>query len=397
MHYKTPYDFQEDIMKIAYFTDTFLPQVNGVTNTLGKLDAYLERNSIQHMFFAPQYPEAYQFEDPSKVKRFKSISLPIYNECRLSIPSYASLSKTMNEFNPDLIHLVTSFGIGWMGLKYAREKGMPIVSSFHTNFDSYLKYYKLEYLEEPIWNYFRWFHNFCEINFCPSTDTMKELDDKGFKNTRIWSRGIDIEKFNPVFKNTSIREKFDALDKMIFLYVGRVAAEKDLDILLECMNEINALHPGKACFIITGDGPYAGHMKKNSPANTHFTGYLKGVELAEIYASSDVFAFPSSTETFGNVVLEAMASGLPVIAANEGGVTDSIRHGFNGFLCEARNALDFTKAMERFINNPYLIESMGAAAREHILNKSWDNIFDGLMGDYQEIISKVQPGYGKIA
>jgi glycosyltransferase involved in cell wall biosynthesis len=384
-------------MKIAYFTDTFLPQVNGVTNTLGKLDAYLEKNSIQHMFFAPEYPEASQSEDSLKVQRFKSISLPIYNECRLSIPIYASFSKIIDKFNPDLIHLVTSFGIGWMGLKYAREKGIPVVSSFHTNFDAYLKYYKLEYLEEPIWNYFRWFHNFSEINFCPSTDTMKALDDKGFRNIRIWSRGIEVEKFNPTFKNTNIRQKFDAVNKMMFLYVGRVAAEKDLDILLECMNNINALHPGRACFIITGDGPYAGYMKKNAPANTHFTGYLKGLELAEIYASSDVFIFPSSTETFGNVVLEAMASGLPVIAANAGGVTDSIHHDCDGLICKARNAMGFTKAMEKFISTPGLAASMGAAARQYTLSKSWDSIFNGLLKDYQEIIGKVRPDYGKTA
>lgn len=384
-------------MKIAYFTDTFLPQVNGVTNTLGKLDAYLEKNSIQHIFFAPEYPETYQNEDPSKVKRFKSVSLPIYKECRLSIPLYAPLSQMVDKFNPDLIHLVTPLGIGWMGLKYAREKGIPLVSSFHTNFDAYLKYYKLEYLNDTLWNYFRWFHNFSEINFCPSNDTMKVLDDKGIRNTRIWSRGIDIEKFNPNLKNISIRQQFDAQGKIIFLYVGRVAAEKDLDILLECMKNINALHPGKACFVITGDGPYSEHMKRNSPANAYFTGYLKDRELAEIYASSDVFIFPSSTETFGNVVLEAMASGLPVIAADSGGVKDSISPDSDGFLCKPGNATGFTKVMAKFIRNPGLAVSMGASARQHTMNKSWDSIFDGLLNDYQDIKSKFRTDFGKTA
>ena len=384
-------------MRIAYFSDTFLPQVNGVTNTLGKLDAYLEKNSVQHKFFVPEYPETYPIEDPSRVKRFKSVSLPIYNECRLSIPLYASMSKIIDQFNPDLIHLVTSLGIGWMGLKYAREKSIPLVSSYHTNFDAYLKYYKLEYLEDTIWSYFRWFHNFSGINFCPSTDTMKTLDDKGIGNTRIWSRGIDADKFSPAFKNIGIRQKFNAADKIMFLYVGRVAAEKDLDILLECMNNINVLNPGKTSFIITGDGPYAGYMKKNAPADTRFTGYLKGAELAEMYASCDVFLFPSSTETFGNVVLEAMASGLPVIAADAGGVKDSITDGSDGFLCKARNAMSFTKAMDKFIKDPGLIASMGAEARRHSLSKSWDSIFDSLLEDYREIIGKARPDYGKTA
>ena len=163
------------------------------------------------------------------------------------------------------------------------------------------------------------------------------------------------------------------------------------------MNNINVLNPGKTSFIITGDGPYAGYMKKNAPADTRFTGYLKGAELAEMYASCDVFLFPSSTETFGNVVLEAMASGLPVIAADAGGVKDSITDGSDGFLCKARNAMSFTKAMDKFIKDPGLIASMGAEARRHSLSKSWDNIFDSLLEDYREIIGKAHPDYGKTA
>lgn len=373
-------------MRIAYFTDTFLPQVNGVTNTLGKLDAYLEKNSVERMFFAPEYPEAGAGESKDTIKRFKSVSLPVYPECRLSIPLYAPLCKLVDEFNPDMIHLVTPLGIGWAGLKYARERGVPLVASFHTYFDAYLKYYRLEYLEDAVWNYFRWFHNFCSINFCPSTDTVRLLDEKGVMNLRIWSRGIDTDKFDPALRNDDFRGRFDAGDKMLFLYVGRVAAEKDLDILLECMNNINSFYPGKASFVITGDGPYLAHMKKNSPPNACFTGYLKGRELAEAYASADVFLFPSSTETFGNVVLEAMASGLPVIVADAGGVKDSVRDDDDGFLCQARSVIGFTQAMEKFIKDPGLAASMGARARQHTLSKSWDNIFAGLLGDYGDAV-----------
>lgn len=374
-------------MKIAYFTDTLFPQVNGVTNTLGRLDAYLDRKSIRHMFFAPEYPEKYKEENAEKIKRFKSVSLPIYPECRLSIPSYGPLCRAADKFRPDLVHLVTPLGIGRMGLKYARERGIPIVSSFHTYFDAYLKYYRLEYLEDAIWSYFKWFHSFSDINFCPSADTMKVLGEKGVKDLRIWSRGIDAEKFSPDLKNAGIRRRFDADGKLLFLYVGRVAAEKDLDVLLECMNNINALHPGKAVFVITGDGPYSAHMKKSSPANTHFTGYLRGRELAEMYASCDVFVFPSSTETFGNVVLEAMASGLPVVAADAGGVKDSVLHEYDGFLCKAGNAMSFTKAMESFIRLPGLAAAMGARARQQTLCRTWDSIFDALLKDCGEAIS----------
>lgn len=384
-------------MRIAYFTDTFLPQVNGVTNTLGKLDAYLEKNSVERMFFAPEYPESGSGESRDTVKRFKSVSLPVYPECRLSIPLYVHFSKLVDEFNPELIHLVTPLGIGWAGLKYAREREIPLVASFHTYFDAYLKYYRLETMEDAVWNYFRWFHNFCSINFCPSTDTLRLLEEKGVANLRIWSRGIDTDKFSPGWRSEEFRKRFDARDKMLFLYVGRVAAEKDLDVLLECMNPINSLYPGRASFVITGDGPYSAHMKKNSPSNVHFTGYLRGMELAEAYASADVFVFPSSTETFGNVVLEAMASGLPVIAADAGGVKDSIIDNDDGFLCQARNAAGFTRAMESFIKDPGLAVSMGARARRHTLSKSWDSIFAGLLSDYGDACGVAAPNKRKTA
>lgn len=377
-------------MRIAYFTDTYLPQINGVSNTLNKLGDYLNDQDIKHMFFAPHFNEELESSDNSPVARFKSISLPFYPECRLAIPSYANLCRIADKFKPDIIHLTDPLGIGLAGLKYGRDRGVPIVSSFHTNFDVYLKYYNMEYLEGIVWGIFKWFHGFSEINFCPSLDTWKVLESKGIQNLRIWSRGIDTSTFSPNYKNINIRYRQNAEDKIIFLYVGRLAAEKDLDILLESITMVNSSHADKVQFVFVGDGPYAKQMKERSFDNVVFTGYLKGLELSAMYASSDVFVFPSSTETFGNVVLEAMASGLPVIAVNSGGVKDNVIDNYNGLMCPPRAATSLAEAIIKLAEDKLFIKALAANAREHAATKSWTNIFDQLVRDYSSVLEKGQ-------
>ena len=375
-------------MRIAYFTDTFLPQINGVSNTLEKLGDYLLDRNIEHMFFAPDYNEKIISPTNSPIARFKSISLPFYPECRLSLPLYANLCQIADKFKPTIIHLTTPFGIGLAGLRYARDRGIPIVSSFHTNFDVYLRYYNLEYLEEIIWGFLKWFHGFSKLNLCPSQDTLKVLESKGIENLRIWSRGIDRDKFNPNQRSLNIRYRLKAEDKIIFLYVGRMAAEKDLDILLDSIDIVNSNYADKAQFVFVGDGPYAKSIKERSYDNVVFTGYLKDQELSAIYASSDVFIFPSSTETFGNVVLEAMASGLPVIAVNSGGVKENVFNDYNGLMCTPRDTVSFAKAIIRLIEDTQLRESLAANAREHSAMKSWSRIFDQLVTDYGTVLEK---------
>jgi glycosyltransferase involved in cell wall biosynthesis len=311
-------------MKIAYFTDTYLPQINGVTNTISKLTDYLDKKNFSHLVLAPEYTDK-KIKKEHNVFRFKSIKLLFYPECRFSIPNYNKLKKQMDKFKPDLIHLFTPFGIGYIGLKYARENNIPIVSSYTTNFDMYLKYYRLEIFEEPIWQYFKWFHSFCNINYCASNCTKDYLNKKDIHNIKMFSRGIDTSIFNPCNSDSKIRNNFNKYsEKIIFTYVGRMAPEKDLDILLESIKIVNSKYPDKTEFVFVGDGPYIKILKNENLKNIHFTGYLEGESLAKAYASSDVFVFPSSTETFGNVVLEAMASGLPVIGVNSGGVTENI-------------------------------------------------------------------------
>lgn len=377
-------------MRIAYFTDTYLPQINGVSNTLKKLGDYLNDQDIKHMFFAPHFNEKLVSSENSPVARFNSISLPFYPECRLAIPSYANLCRVADKFKPDIIHLTDPLGLGLAGLRYGRDRGIPIVSSFHTNFDAYLKYYNLEYLEGIVWGLFKWFHGFSELNFCPSQDTWTVLESKGIENLRLWSRGIDTSTFSPNYKDMNIRYRLKAEDKIIFLYVGRLAAEKDLDILMESIGIVNSSHADKVQFVFVGDGPYSKQMKERSYDNVVFTGYLKGQELSAMYASSDVFVFPSGTETFGNVVLEAMASGLPVIAVNSGGVKDNVINGYNGLMCLPRDATSLAGAIIKLADDKQFIKSLAANAQEHAATKSWSYIFNQLVSDYSSVLENSQ-------
>lgn len=381
-------------MKILYFTDTYLPQINGVTNTLEKLGKYLQGNETEYKIFAPYYDyKASLLEDPH-IHRFNSISLPAYPECRLSLPFYYNLCQLADKFNPDIIHLMTPVGLGITGLRYAQERNLPVVSSYTTSFDEYLKYYKLDFLNPILWTLFKWFHNSCKINFCPSKDTMNGLKYKGIKNLKIWSRGIDTETFSPSYRSEELRFKLNIQNKISILYVGRLAKEKDLDILMESIKILNNKYYNHIRFIIAGDGPYGNVLIKESPDNVSFTGYLTGTELSSLYSSCDIFAFPSSTETFGNVVLEAMASGLPVVGVKSGGVLDSIIDGYNGLLCTPRDSISFSECISSFLKDPEMLRRLGNNARNYSLKKSWNSIFNMLTYDYRILLKEHYPEIG---
>lgn len=374
------------ILNIAIFTDTFYPQINGVTNTFGHLSKYLDQNHIEHIFFAPEYDEVDYDKSRFPVIRFKGIAPHIYPECRLAYPLQSRVVKELNDFQPDVVHIATEFGVGLSGLRAARELHLPIVMSYHTNYNQYLNFYNLNFISNAVWSYLRWFHSFAEVNLCPSENTLKQLEKLGFSGLDIWSRGIDLEQFNPDYRSDRIRSELGD-GKTIFLYVGRISVEKGLDTLVESIRIVNETHKDDVAFVFTGDGPYLQELSSLGIPNTVFTGAKHGRELAAIYASSDVFVFPSGTETFGNVMLEAMASGLPGICVDSGGVTDYAVHHENAFVCNYRDAASLADAMIQMLN-PALREKIRQGAIETAKQRSWDTIFDGLMAHYESVAQK---------
>ncbi|RYD06132.1 hypothetical protein N752_06275 [Desulforamulus aquiferis] len=217
-------------MRIAIFTDTFLPQINGVARTIGRLADTLTRNNIPCVVITPE--TKFQGQRNYELLVSPGLSLPFYPECLLSIPNYTETFQKLNSFKPDLIHVATEFSMGICGLKYASTTGLPIVSSYHTNFPQYLSYYKLEIIAILAWKYLRWFHNMCLKSYCPSKSTLKLLKQQGIKNLEIWGRGVDTELYNPAKFDFSFRKRFGQ-NKKLLLYVGRLAPEKNIDILMK--------------------------------------------------------------------------------------------------------------------------------------------------------------------
>lgn len=372
-------------MRIALFADTYLPQINGVTNTLNRLVSYYEANGIDYKVFAPKYNTT---QIDVNIERYYSLKFFLYPESRITFPNIFRLTASLTEFKPDLIHLMTECNMGIAGLYYGRKHGIPTISNYTTNFSQYTNYYKLNFLEQAIWNYIRWFHTQNDITLCPSNAAGDLLKAHGINHIGIFSRGIDSESFHPMYRNPALRKELGIDEKTVFLYVGRICAEKDLDILSKSYHSLHAQNPDKTALIVTGDGPYMKKCQSMLPDDTIFTGFKRGRELAEIYASSDIFICPSSTETFGNVVLEAMTSGLPVIGADAGGVGEIINHRITGLKFQPRNSSELLQCMTELMADTTLADSISANGRQYGLNKTWDKIFHNLMEIYQEVLEK---------
>lgn len=373
-------------MKIAYFTDTLCPEINGVTNTLGYLKKYLGGKGIEHEVFAPGYGGDGSPEEEDVI-RFKGHRPFVYPNSCLAFPGHKAVQDAILDFEPDLIHITTELGVGYAGLRAARELDIPIVKSYHTNFDRYLKFYESASLDKPYWAYMKWFHSFSKINLCPSKDTALDLEARGFENLEIWSRGIDSSQFSPARYSESIRESLGGTGKTVFLYVGRLAREKGLDTLLDAARIINEKFTDKTVFVFTGDGPFKKELKEACLPNTVFTGFKRGDELASIYASSDIFVFPSGTETFGNVLLEAMSSGMPCICTDSGGVRDYTEHLDNAFVCRYGSAESLAYGMEVLMKDAALRKKIAASALKTAIKRDWDTIFDELVSRYEKVLS----------
>lgn len=357
-------------LRIAYFTDTYYPEINGVANTLSRLHGYLDKNQIEHIFFAPEYSEE-TAED--YILRFKGIQVPFSPNSRLalSLPFHTMIKKKVLEFKPDLIHAVTEFTIGNEGLRIARETGIPLVTSFHTNIDQYLQYFHAKLLEKPVKAYFRNFHSQALLTLCPSRQTYHQLKEQGYAHLDIWSRGVDTELYTPRKREGRWRKQFGE-DKFICLYVGRLSFEKGLDIYLDAIRKWN--HAGgekNTVFLFAGDGPYREYLENCGMDNVKLTGFVRGEMLAQLYADSDLFVFPSGTETFGNVLLEAMASGRPCICTDSGGVTDFAVHGKNAYVVKDRDSDALYHAIRDLKENVLLRRKLSEGALKTAKQRSW--------------------------
>lgn len=370
-------------MRVALFSDTYYPQVNGVARTLKRLTDHYEKRRIEYKVFVPDLQE--KKEAYPNVHSFTSFPFFLYPECRTAIANPKTIVKQLTDFSPTLIHVTTPLTMGLYGIRGAKKMNLPLVASYHTHFDLYLNYYKMMWASPLLWKYMKWFYSQADRIFVPSEETKSHLGKQGFTDLSIWSRGVDCEVYSPERRTSSLREKFNIDKKYILLYVGRLAPEKDLDTLLKTIKHLPDEMKSQVQWLIVGDGPMKNElMEKTKYEDVIFTGYVTGNELAEVYASSDLFVFPSASETFGNVVLEALASGLPAIVANKGGVTNIVNHDQTGRLAEAHQYQSFIHHIGEMLNDGRL-QYMKRKATQMAQRQSWDAIFDQLLYEFREV------------
>lgn len=384
-------------MRIALFTDMYVPQVSGVTLTLSRL---VERARDLGHEVALVTPRVSATDAPGTSLHIQlgGIPAPIYPEILMARPLDPPGARLLDEFQPDLVHVATEFIVGCSGVRWALRRNLPLVTSFHTNFPAFLSGYGMTPLHGLVWRYLRWLHAHSDRTFCPSRTTRRELREHGFPHdVRIWSRGVDAELFNPGRRCEDVRREMAPGAEDILVCVGRMAPEKRLDVLLEAFRRIRRDAPRATELVLVGDGPMRKNIERNKPEGVRLTGYRRGEALAATYASGDAFVFPSDTETFGNVVMEAFASGLPVITVNEGGVADLVQPGVTGMLVPARDPEGLADATLEALSDPSRLRRMGRAARSFAKERTWPMVLDGLLQEYAEVVGTgIRTGGGEI-
>lgn len=373
-------------MRIAIFAETFLPKWDGIANTLCHLLEYLAAHGHNTLMFAPEGAPARYAGAP--IVGLPAFAFPFYPDLRL-VPPVMNVEHRLADFRPDVVHIVNPALLGLVGLRHARSLNVPVVASYHTDLPGYTHIYRLSWFRDSLWSYFRWLHNQADLNLAPSHFTRLELEAHGFERVGVWSRGVDTMQFHPARRSAEWRARLTGghPDAPLLLYVGRLATEKRIEWLRPVLDALPHV-----CLAIVGDGPLRPALEAQfAGTQTTFTGYLRGDDLADAYAAADLFTFPSANETFGNVVLEAMASGLPAIAPRAGGPVDMITPGVNGFLCAPEDRQEWLTYIQRCITEPVMAQRMGQRARSFALSRSWEAVFNGLLHDYAKLLGPKSP------
>ena len=388
-------------MRVTLVTETFAPQVNGVSRTLGQLVHYLESVGDSVQVVHPDYGDGPTGPDRCVTP---SVPFPLYPEVRLPLPPFGRVIRQVDAFQPDLIHVATEGLLGVALLRHAARRQIPVVSSFHTNFDQYCDHYHLGMIRGAAWRYLRWFHNRTSETYVPSEVTIGDLRSRGFERLVLWPRGVDGTLFRPDrSRRAALRQAlgFEA-DDIVIGHVSRLAAEKNAPYLADALRLVAEVRP-RVKFLVVGDGPDRARFEAKMGPSARFVGYRSDADLADHYASMDLFAFASVTETFGNVVLEALASGLPVVALKAGGVASIVEEDVTGLLVGPdQPPRAMAEALLDLVDHPARRWAMAGAARAYAAEQTWDSIMSRLRGHYLDVLDQTESrlelaGMGTIA
>lgn len=374
------YEPPQQSLRIAVVTETWPPEVNGVAVTLSKLVHQLSLRNHTIQLIRPRQDKRDKGQDHNGWSEIllRGLPIPRYPQLKLGLPSKKALIKAWTQKRPDLVHIATEGPLGWSALQAARVLRLPVTSDFRTNFHSYSKHYGVGWLSKPIVAYLRKFHNHTACTMVPTRALKGELQASGFDNLRVVARGVDTELFHPGQRDAGMRASWHANDQtIVLLSVGRLAAEKNLELIV---NVYHALQSGNrpVKLVFAGDGPYRQHLQEQCP-DAVFMGMCSHAQLAVLYASADLFLFPSLTETFGNVTLEALASGTPVLAFDCAAASELVQDNVNGWLVLDEDPQKFVlKALQITKDRATLSQ-----ARQHTL-QSVDSL------DWKQIASQVE-------
>ena len=373
-------------MKLEIVTETFPPEVNGVAMTLERIASGMLDRGHDVGIVRPRQGgnDRSGYVEGLRHSVSRGFPIPGYAGLRFGLPSRKRFMRDWGEYRPDLIHVATEGPLGWSAIQAARNLGIPVVSSYHTKFSSYSDHYNIGFLRRQIGRYLRFVHNRTQATLAPSSDSMKELYDEGYRNLYLLERGVDTKLFSPMKRDESLRSewKCEATDT-VALYVGRLAKEKNLDLLIESYEQMKAISPSTR-LVVVGDGPERGKLQRVCP-EIEFAGTRRGEDLARHYASADVFLFSSLTETFGNVAIEAMSSGLYVLAYDYAAASRFVRSGASGRTVGFGNRMEFLKAAREIASNRGDWDEIRAAARVSVLGYSWNSIVE----QYEQLLDQI--------
>lgn len=358
---------------IAFVTETYPPELNGVSATVARAVDWLRARGHFVQLIRPRQRGEPQ-RDEADEWRVAGLALPMYRDLRMGLPVPGGLDRRWRTTRPDVIHVATEGPLGWAACRSGRRLGVPVTSDLRTHFDLYSNYYGLGFMRGLVAAYLRNFHNATDCTFVPTDALAASLHERGFERLSVVGRGVDAERFTPAQRSEALRQTWGAAPcDPVLLHVGRLAAEKNIPLVLRAFTSIQTLYP-RARLVMVGAGPLRETLERTAPPNVVLSGELRGQELAEHYASSDIFLFPSLTETFGNVTLEALASGLVVVAFNIAAASVHITHGVGGFVAEPGNESEFVDLAHRAVGDLHQLAPMRQAARRAGLSASWNSI-----------------------
>jgi len=380
-------------IRVAFFADILTRDFDGAIKTMYQMIDKIPKERFEFMFCTGTPPNE---KMNHQILEIPSVALPFNSNYTASLPYFSKnkLTKALSEFNPDVIHISTPSPLGFFGLNYASKNNIPVLSIYHTNFLSYMKYYfkELPFLIKPVEsivkNVYRNFYNICNMVYVPTLQMEKELKECGIskKPLKLWQRGIDLDLFNPSKRDKSFVNRLTGNTNPCILFASRLVWEKNIDTLFSIYDEAQ-VRGLKVNFIIAGSG-VAEQVARTRMQNAIFLGFLEHEELAKVYASCDVFVFSSISETFGNVVVEAMASGCVPVIARGGGSQSLVRHGETGFLCEPCNAFEYVENIKLILNNNSLREKMQLNGINYTSTMNWDHLADVYFTDLELLAAR---------